>query len=80
MAPRAWRRSRRSGWTAGGACSWSDRSLVRDGAFYPKPSMRASERLAFYAARGFVEVDRRPRYYRDGSTAVVMRRQLGGCG
>lgn len=37
--------------------------------------------LAFYAARGFVEVDRRPRYYRDGSTAVVMRRRLGGgCG
>lgn len=39
-----------------------------------------SAALAFYAARGFVEVDRRPRYYRDGSTAVVMRRQLGGCG
>jgi ribosomal-protein-alanine N-acetyltransferase len=37
--------------------------------------------LAFYAARGFMEVDRRPRYYRDGSTAVVMRRSLGkGCG
>ncbi len=34
-----------------GACSWSDRSLVRDGAFYPRPSMRAAERLAFYAAR-----------------------------
>ncbi len=27
--------------------------------------------LAFYAARGFVEVDRRPRYYRDGATAVM---------
>ena len=37
--------------------------------------------LAFYAARGFVEVDRRPRYYRDGATAVVLRRPLGkGCG
>ncbi|WP_193609583.1 GNAT family N-acetyltransferase [Nocardioides lijunqiniae] len=37
--------------------------------------------LAFYAARGFVEVDRRPRYYRDGSPAVVMRRALGpACG
>jgi ribosomal-protein-alanine N-acetyltransferase len=37
--------------------------------------------LAFYAARGFVEVDRRPRYYRDGSPAVVMRRTLGqACG
>lgn len=27
---------------------------------------------AFYAARGFVELARRPRYYRDGSTAIVM--------
>ncbi len=37
--------------------------------------------LAFYAARGFVEVDRRPKYYQDGSTAVVMRLPLGqGCG
>ena len=33
--------------------------------------------LAFYAARDFVEVDRRPRYYHDGATAVVMRRGLG---
>lgn len=29
--------------------------------------------LAMYAAHGFVEIDRRPRYYRDGATAVVMR-------
>jgi ribosomal-protein-alanine N-acetyltransferase len=37
--------------------------------------------LAFYAARGFVEVDRRRRYYRDGATAVVLRLGLGpGCG
>lgn len=37
--------------------------------------------LAFYAAEDFVEVDRRRRYYRDGATAVVMRRSLGrGCG
>lgn len=37
--------------------------------------------LAFYAARGFVEVDRRRRYYRDGTTAVVMRFGLGpSCG
>ncbi len=37
--------------------------------------------LAFYADRGFVEVDRRRRYYRDGATAVVLRRGLGrGCG
>ena len=37
--------------------------------------------LGFYAAHGFVEVDRRRRYYRDGATAVVLRRPLrGGCG
>ncbi|MEP9361951.1 ribosomal protein S18-alanine N-acetyltransferase [Nocardioides sp. CN2-186] len=37
--------------------------------------------LAFYAARDFVEVDRRRKYYRDGTTAVVMRRSLvRGCG
>lgn len=29
--------------------------------------------LAFYAAEGFAEVDRRRRYYRDGTDAVVMR-------
>ena len=34
-----------------GACSWSDRSLVREGSFYPRPSMRAADRLAYYAAR-----------------------------
>jgi ribosomal-protein-alanine N-acetyltransferase len=30
--------------------------------------------LAFYVAAGFVEIDRRRRYYRDGTDAVVMRR------
>lgn len=34
--------------------------------------------LAFYAAAGFTEIDRRRRYYRDGATAVVLRRALGG--
>ena len=29
--------------------------------------------LAFYAAEGFVEIDRRARYYWDGSDAVVLR-------
>jgi ribosomal protein S18 acetylase RimI-like enzyme len=33
--------------------------------------------LAFYAASGFVEIDRRPRYYRDGTDAVVLRAALG---
>ena len=32
--------------------------------------------LAFYAAAGFAELDRRPRYYRDGATAVVMQLPL----
>lgn len=38
--------------------------------------------LAFYAGAGFVEIDRRRRYYRDGSDAVVMRRSFGraACG
>ncbi len=33
--------------------------------------------LAFYAAEGFTEIDRRRRYYRDGSDAVVMARNDG---
>ena len=45
--------------------------------------VRANNRdaLAFYAARDFVEIDRRSRYYRDGADAVVMRLPLiAGCG
>jgi ribosomal-protein-alanine N-acetyltransferase len=45
--------------------------------------VRADNRgaLGFYAARGFVEIDRRTRYYRDGTDAVVMRLPLiAGCG
>ena len=33
--------------------------------------------IAFYAARGFVEIDRRRRYYRDGGTALVMSKDIG---
>jgi ribosomal-protein-alanine N-acetyltransferase len=33
--------------------------------------------LTFYARAGFTEIDRRPRYYADGATAVVLRRGLG---
>ena len=33
--------------------------------------------LAFYADQGFVEIDRRRRYYRDGATAIVLRRGIG---
>ena len=32
--------------------------------------------LAFYAAQGFVEIDRRERYYADGTTAAVLRLPL----
>lgn len=32
--------------------------------------------LAFYAVHGFAEIARRPRYYRDGTTAVVLERSL----
>jgi ribosomal-protein-alanine N-acetyltransferase len=40
-----------------------------------------ADALAFYADRGFIEIDRRPRYYRDGTTAVVLRLPLvKGCG
>ena len=45
--------------------------------------VRADNRgaIAFYAARDFVEIDRRARYYRDGTDAVVMRLPLiSGCG
>ena len=40
------------------------------------------EALAFYAAEGFTEIDRRPRYYRDGSDALVLRASVGApsCG
>ena len=38
--------------------------------------------LGLYAAAGFVEIDRRPRYYRDGADAVVLRLPLAAarCG
>ena len=32
--------------------------------------------LAFYARQGFTEVNRRPRYYADGTTAIVLERRL----
>jgi ribosomal-protein-alanine N-acetyltransferase len=41
-----------------------------------------ADALAFYAAEGFSQIDRRLRYYRDGSDALVLRAPLGGaaCG
>lgn len=32
--------------------------------------------LAFYASAGFVEIDRRPRYYRDGTAGLVLQLPL----
>lgn len=41
-----------------GASSWSDRSLTHDSSWYPKKSMRAAERIAYYTARlPLVEID-----------------------
>lgn len=34
--------------------------------------------LALYAATGFREIDRRPRYYRDGAAALVLERPVTG--
>ena len=34
-----------------GTTSWADKGLVQSGAFYPKKTMSARERLAFYATR-----------------------------
>ncbi len=34
-----------------GTCSWTDQTLVKETDWYPKKSMSAAERLAFYAAR-----------------------------
>ena len=38
------------------------------------------EAVSFYAARDFVQIDRRPRYYKDGTDALVMRATLGTTG
>lgn len=32
--------------------------------------------LAFYERAGFVEIDRRPRYYSDGTTAIILQLPL----
>src|SRR5438874_1149892 len=41
-----------------GTCSWADATLVKETTWYPRKSMKAAERLAYYAARyPIVEVD-----------------------
>ncbi|KQY56577.1 MULTISPECIES: ribosomal protein S18-alanine N-acetyltransferase [unclassified Nocardioides] len=51
----------------------ADRMLLEVSAVNP-------EALAFYAASGFEQIDVRPRYYKDGSDAIVMLRSIGPSG
>jgi uncharacterized protein YecE (DUF72 family) len=46
-----------------GTCSWTDKTLVKDAAWYPKKTMSAAERLPYYAAQ-FLVVDADSTYYR----------------
>lgn len=58
---------------ADAAAAGSDRVLL-------EVSDRNRAAVSLYAAAGFTEIDRRPRYYTDGSDAIVMRRSLArGC-
>jgi uncharacterized protein YecE (DUF72 family) len=53
-----------------GTCSWADRTLTRDTRWYPKKTMSAAERLAFYGAHfSIVEAD--STYYRPPSTQLA---------
>lgn len=41
-----------------GACSWAEATLVKESDWYPKRSMKAAERMAYYASRlPLVEID-----------------------
>jgi uncharacterized protein YecE (DUF72 family) len=53
-----------------GTCSWTDPTLVKETNWYPKKSMTAAERLAYYAAHfPLVEVD--STYYRPPSEQLA---------
>lgn len=46
-----------------GAASWSNRSLVHESSWYPRRSMKAAERMAYYAGRlPLVEIDATGRF------------------
>jgi uncharacterized protein YecE (DUF72 family) len=46
-----------------GASSWSERTLVHESRWYPRRSMKAAERIAFYASRfPLVEIDATSRF------------------
>jgi uncharacterized protein YecE (DUF72 family) len=46
-----------------GTCSWTDKTLLKEADWYPKRSMSATERLAYYSAR-FSVVEADSTYYR----------------
>src|SRR5437868_13512319 len=45
-----------------GTCSWTDRTLVNETGWYPRRSMTAAERLAYYASQ-FPVVEADSTYY-----------------
>jgi len=49
-------------------------AVAPDGDLLLEVSAANAPARQFYAAEGFVEIDRRRRYYRDGSDALVLRR------
>lgn len=53
-----------------GTCSWADKTLVRDTDWYPRRSMSAAERLAYYSAR-YPVVEADSTYYRPPSTRLT---------
>ena len=53
-----------------GTCSWTDPTLLKDTDWYPKRTMSAAERLAFYAAR-FPVVEADSTYYHPPSHALA---------
>src|SRR5256885_11331656 len=59
-----------------GTCSWTDRTLVNETDWYPRRSMTAAERLAYYASQ-FPVVESDSTYYSpptpDMSSSLVER-------
>src|SRR5690606_18657135 len=53
-----------------GTCSWADRTLVRETDWYPRRTMSAAERLAYYAAH-FPVVEADSTYYRPPSRQLT---------
>lgn len=53
-----------------GTCSWADKTLVSDAAWYPKKTMSAADRLAFYASH-FSVVEADSTYYRPPSEQLT---------